>query len=168
VVRVLDPSALDARAKEPRGRASIVVPTAWLREGARLELELPKRLRCDLCDGGGCDACASSGAYRLEIDAAKAMVSLTLPRVTDDHLALRITNPVATTEGAPKLLVVHVAAGEAPSPGVRYVGPNHDVEPAARGPAGVFQLPQLPNWAKTALLVVLAAALALVARCAFG
>jgi hypothetical protein len=63
-VRLLDPSALDKKTS-PRGRLSIVVPTEWLREGARLEVELPTRVRCDLCDGGGCDACGRSGAYRV-------------------------------------------------------------------------------------------------------
>ena len=61
--RLLDPDALDAKVKEPRGRVSIVVPSAWLREGARLSLTLPQKLRCDLCDGGGCDPCARSGAF---------------------------------------------------------------------------------------------------------
>src|SRR4051812_35228880 len=123
-MRLLDPAALDEK-REPRGRASIVVPTEWLREGARLEVDLPSRLKCDLCDGGGCDACNRSGAYKLADD--RAPLALTLPRVTDDHLALRVTNPLA--DATPALLVIRVAAGDSPSKGVRYLGPNHDVDP---------------------------------------
>src|SRR4051794_25652427 len=88
--RLLDPDALDAKVKEPRGRVAIVVPTKWLREGARLSVALPQKLRCDLCDGGGCDACARSGAYRLP--EAPPPLAATLPRVTDDVLALRVQN----------------------------------------------------------------------------
>ncbi len=159
-LRLLDPDALDQRGT-PRGRLSIVVPTQWLREGARLELVLPPRVRCDLCDGGGCDACARSGAYRLPEE--RAPLSLTLPRVTDDHLALRVQNPLADVE--PTLLVVRVAAGNDASAGVRWTGPNHDVEPA-RG--GTPELPEVPPWARTALVIVLAAALAVIARWIFG
>ena len=161
LLRILDPDALDERTSEPRGRASIVVPTAWLREGARLQLELPSKLRCDVCDGGGCDACARSGGYRLPDERGK--VALTLPRVTDDVLALRVTNPLGDV--SPTLLVVRVAAGLEPSAGVTYVGPNHDFEPS---PGRIPKMPQLPSWVNTALLVALTAALALLARCVFG
>ncbi|GAC1354170.1 MAG: hypothetical protein NVSMB47_07370 [Polyangiales bacterium] len=156
-LRLLDPDALD-RKREPRGRASIVVPTAWLRDGARLEVDLPPRLRCDLCDGGGCDACARSGGYRLP--ESRTPLALTLPRVTDDELALRVTNPLA--DATPAMLVVRVAAGVVPSTGVRWVGPNHDVAPHRAGPP----LPQVPAWARTLVLVVLVAIVAAVARVA--
>jgi len=158
-VRLLDPAALDAK-RSPRGRVSIVVPTAWLREGARLEVDLPAKLRCDHCDGGGCDACERSGAYRLPDD--RSPISLTLPRVTDDHLAVRVTNPFGDRE--PTLLIVRVAAATEPSPGVRYVGPHHDVEPV--GAPGIPRLPKIPSWLFWALLVAVAAVLGVVAaRC---
>jgi hypothetical protein len=155
-LRLLDPDALDERTT-PRGRLSIVVPTAWLREGARLSVELPSRVRCDLCDGGGCDACARSGGYKLPDD--RGSLALTLPRITDDHLALRVTNPLADVQ--PTMLVVRVAGAHEASAGVAWVGPNHDVEPDRRG---VPQLPTIPRWARTAALVVAAAVLALLAR----
>ena len=159
--RLLDPDALDAKVKEPRGRVSIVVPTAWLREGARLSVALPQKLRCDICDGGGCDPCARSGGYRLPDQ--RPPLSITLPRVTDDLLALRVQNPIAGE--LPALLVVRVAAGVEPSVGISYVGPNHDVEPG-RGP--LPQLPRVPRWVVTALLVALAAGLAVLARTFVG
>jgi hypothetical protein len=157
--RLLDPAALDAK-RSPRGRASIVVPTAWLREGARLEVDLPAKLRCDHCDGGGCDACDRSGAYRLPDD--RRPIAITLPRVTDNELAIRVTNPFGDRE--PALLIVRVAAGSEASSGVRYVGPHHDVEPNV--PPGMPSLPKLPSWVFWAALVVVAAALGVLStRC---
>jgi len=157
--RLLDPAALDAK-RSPRGRASIVVPTAWLREGARLEIDLAAKLRCDHCDGGGCDACERSGAYRLPED--RAPIAVTLPRVTDDVLAIRVTNPFGDRE--PTLLVVRVAAGLEASAGVRYVGPNHDVEPGIA--PGIPALPKVPSWLFWALLVATAAVLGIMSsRC---
>lgn len=159
--RLLDPDALDAKVGEPRGRVSIVVPTKWLREGARLAVALPQKLRCDICDGGGCDACARSGAYRLPDE--RPPLAITLPRVTDDVLALRVQNPIAGE--TPTLLVVRIAAGIDPSAGTTYVGPNHDVDPRL---APLPLRPRYPRWVGTALLVALAAVLAVVARCVVG
>lgn len=161
-VRLLDPEALD-RKRTPRGRASIVVPQRWLRDGARLEIDLPARLRCDVCDGGGCDACGRSGGYKLPEE--RRPIAVTLPRVTDDFLAVRVTNPLGDLE--PTLLVVRIAAGEQPSDGVRWIGENHDVEPTA-GYAGAPALPKLPAWASWVAIVVVAALLGLIARCAVG
>jgi hypothetical protein len=154
-VRLLDPAALDQK-RSPRGRVSIVVPTEWLREGARLEVKVPARVRCDLCDGGGCDACDRSGAYRVE----ETNVAVTLPRVTDDVLAIRVTNAFADKE--PALLVVRVAAGNEASTGVQYVGPNHDVEPPMH-PA-MPQLPKVPVWLPYVFLAIFAAILGLATR----
>lgn len=150
--RLLDPEALDAK-RSPRARVSIIVLAAWLREGARLELTLPSKLRCDLCDGGGCDLCGRSGAYRAPEEGKK--VALTLPRVTDDYLALRVTNPFGDQE--PALLVVRLAAGPEASASVTWVGPNHDVEPVA--PPGAPQLPKVPPWLPYVFLAIFAAIL---------
>jgi hypothetical protein len=159
VTRLLDPEALD-RKRDPRARASIVVPQKWMREGARLEVELPARVRCDLCDGGGCDACNRSGAYALPED--RKPIAVTLPRTSDDVFALRVTNPFADAE--PRMLVVHVAAGEEASKGVRFVAPNHDVDPRP----GVPPMPKIPPWLGTVLLVLLTAIVAAVARLSCG
>jgi hypothetical protein len=150
--RLLDPAALD-RKTSPRARVSVVVRTEWLREGARLEVTLPVRLRCDLCDGGGCDACARSGGYRAPEEGKK--VELTLPRVTDDYLALRVTNPFGEQE--PTLLVVRLAAGPEASAGVTWVGPNHEVEPLA--PTSAPPLPKVPPWLPFVFLAMFAAVL---------
>lgn len=150
--RLLDPAALDKKTS-PAARVSIVVPSEWLREGARLELVLPNKLRCDRCDGGGCDACARSGGYRAPEENKK--IALTLPRVTDDYLALRVTNPFGDQE--PALLVVRLAAGPEASPGVTWVGPNHDVEPVV--PEATPQLPHVPAWLPFVFLAIFAAIL---------
>lgn len=131
------------------------MPTAWLREGARLDVAVPAKLRCDLCDGGGCDACERSGAYRVE----ETTVAVTLPRVTDDVLALRVTNPFADRE--PTMLVVRIAAGNEASTGVTYVGPNHDVEPRI---GNLPPLPKVPFWLPYVFLAVFAAILGLATR----
>jgi hypothetical protein len=161
--RILDPDALDKRDGEPRGRVSILVPQAWLREGARLALELPTRLGCDLCHGGGCDGCGRSGAYRLPD--GRAPVAITLPRVTDDVLALRVTNPVPGS--APAILLVRVAAAPEPSKGVAYLGPNHDQPPTERADGGPAT-PPIPSWLRYVFLVVIAASMAIMARRCFG
>lgn len=150
--RLLDPAALDVKAS-PRARVSIIVLKEWLREGARLEVELPSKLRCDLCDGGGCDLCERSGAYRAPEEGKK--VSLTLPRVTDDYLALRVTNPFGDRE--PALLVVRLAAGPDASAGVTWIGPNHDVDPVV--PPDLPQLPKVPPWLPFVFLAIFAAIL---------
>ncbi len=153
MLKLLDPTALDAKVSAPRGRVSIVVPQKWLREGARLSVEVPAKIRCDLCDGGGCDACARSGAYRVEASA----IEITLPRVSDDALALRVTNPFADRE--PALLLVRVAAGVEPSAGVRWVAENHDQEQshAIERPNGPVK--SVPQWLGWVALVCVAAAL---------
>ena len=147
--RLLDPAALDQK-RSPRGRLSIVVPTKWLRDGARLEVDVPAKVRCDLCDGGGCDACGRSGAYRSP--EARAPLSVTLPRVSDDVFALRLTNPFGEEE--PALLVVRVAGGTEPSAGVRWVAENHDVEPKI---PSIAAMPSVPRWLPWVLLALIAA-----------
>lgn len=161
ILRLLDPDALDVR-KGPRAKVSIVVPQNWLRQGARLELDLPSRLRCDICDGGGCDPCARSGAY-VRPEGASDKITITLPKVIDDAIAVRVTNPFG--ESQPTLLVVRVAAADLVSPTVRWVGPNHDQPLRVAGVAvpGTAQLPAIPIWVRqiAAAGLVIAAAAAL-------
>jgi hypothetical protein len=166
-LRLVDPEALD-RKRTPRGRVSIIVPQRWLREGARLEVDLPARLKCDACDGGGCDACERSGAFKLPED--RRPVAVTLPRVTDDFLAVRVQHPFGDRE--PSLLVVRVAAGDEPSPGVRWLGENHDVEPVVPADptrSGAPGLPQVPPWVQWVVTLAVAALAGMLAgRCGHG
>ena len=159
ILRLLDPSALDQK-KGPRGAVSIVVPRNWLREGARLEIELPGKLRCDICGGGGCDPCARSGAYARPDDVS-ATIAITLPKVLDDVVSIRISNPFA--DRPPSLLVVRVAAASTPSPAVKWIGPNHD-QPIDIGGVrvpGTERLPAAPKWVQTIIFALLIVGFAL-------
>jgi len=40
----------------------IRVAAEWLEEGALIEFELPRNMKCAGCEGGGCDKCERSGA----------------------------------------------------------------------------------------------------------
>lgn len=74
---------LDDDGGGPRGpdlMHRIEVPEAWFHEGAGIEIELPRRLACARCEGGGCDACGRAGALSLRgADDAPELVQLTLP-----------------------------------------------------------------------------------------
>jgi len=79
----------------PRGPDAvhrIRVPRALLRQGAAIELELPRHLVCALCEGGGCDTCDRSGAVTLrERGAPPDVVSVTLPQaVSGDGFVIRL------------------------------------------------------------------------------
>ena len=159
ILRLLDPSALDMR-KGPRAKVSIVVPQRWMREGARLEIDLPNKLRCDICDGGGCDPCGRSGAYARPDDASPT-IAITLPKILDDVVSVRITNPFG--DKPPAMLVVRVAAAAEASPMVRWVGPNHD-QPIDIGGVrvpGTERLPAAPKWVQTVILALLVIGFAL-------
>lgn len=54
----------------------VCVPSSWLAEGATIRLELPLRLPCAACGGGGCDACKRSGALLLRAGAEPLEVRL--------------------------------------------------------------------------------------------
>jgi hypothetical protein len=67
----------------PRGPDAthrIRVPRGWLKEGAVIELDLPRHLVCAACDGGGCDVCERSGGVTLRERGEPAdLVQVTLP-----------------------------------------------------------------------------------------
>jgi hypothetical protein len=81
----------------------IEVPEAWFEEGAHLEIELPQRLVCARCEGGGCDACGRAGA-------------ITLYAQDEDPLVVRVGLPKAPPGGA---VVLRIPEGGAP-----YRSPN--------------------------------------------
>jgi len=80
----------------PRGpdvEWKVHVPNSWLSEGATIRLELPARLPCAACGGGGCDACGRSGALTLEPKA--------------EPLEVRLGS---TAEGAQRIRLPHLGA----------------------------------------------------------
>lgn len=101
--RVLDPGALDAD-EGPRGRLSIELPVAWLEGGVEVDVEVPLRLTCARCDGGGCDGCGKSGALRLA-DLPSRTVRVALPRGAGEGVALRLARPLGDEAGLDQLLL---------------------------------------------------------------
>lgn len=53
------------RPRGPDVQMRVNVPGQWIREGAKVEVELPRNLPCAVCEGGGCDACDRAGAVSL-------------------------------------------------------------------------------------------------------
>jgi hypothetical protein len=68
----------------PRGpdvQHRIRVRAEWVDEGAAVEFELPRNLKCAACEGGGCDRCERSGA--ISVRGRKELgevVQVTLPK----------------------------------------------------------------------------------------
>jgi hypothetical protein len=94
LARVTNPD--QDRPRGPDVELAISVPEGWLREGATLEIELPRNLACAACRGGGCDACERSGAVsvRGRKDPIE-LVEVTLPRPRADAGAPPETRPFA-------------------------------------------------------------------------
>jgi hypothetical protein len=157
--RVLDPSALDACAGA-RARLRVDVPASWLAEGAVLRITAPPRLACARCDGGGCDACARSGALRPPAEAAARTVLASLSRVVtiDDAprlpraVVLRIPRPFGPEHDIHQLLI-EVCVAEVSSSYVVRLGPAPgDVDDAA--PAPLVRTPSPIPWPVWAVAVV--------------
>lgn len=98
------------------------VPPAWLTEGATIRLELPPRLPCAVCSGGGCDACGRSGA--LALGAAAEPLEVRLGSTGDSAQRIRLPHLGAPSgrEGVPAghLYLVVTSDGQ-PSPRVTRV-----------------------------------------------
>lgn len=81
VVAVL--ARVTADLNQPRGADvlfGVDVPEAWLREGVRLEIDLPRLLSCQRCEGGGCDLCERKGAFsRHQTDCGEEPLRVQLP-----------------------------------------------------------------------------------------
>jgi hypothetical protein len=116
LARVVDPAALDS-APGARGRVRVVVPDAWAREQAEIEIVAPARVPCARCDGGGCDGCARSGALRTPGDAAARTLRVRLPERVGEGVALRLHHPFGEDAGIEQL-VLTLVAGDEPSQGV--------------------------------------------------
>lgn len=149
--RVTDPSALD---DERAGLAQIetFAPRSW--SGRRARLQLPKSLVCRGCQGGGCDACGRSGAFRLDPDPAARELELDVPTFVKPVVAVRVPRPLGDDAPVKQLLVLIEERAE-PDPRLRLIDAAIVVEPA---PAPGFGNPWL--WAYVAGAVAVVAALA--------
>jgi hypothetical protein len=151
LARILDPASLDA-APGRRGRMRVSVPSAWLEEGAELELVAPRVLPCARCDGGGCDECRRSGALELSRDAALRTVRVRLPEDAPPGLALRLLDPFGPGGGVEQL-IVEIREDAAPSAGCTRVDPPRRSH--ARRSAGAGGDP----WARAAMMALVIAGL---------
>jgi hypothetical protein len=76
----------------------IEVPDAWFEEGAHIEVQLPQRVVCARCEGGGCDACGRAGA-------------ITLFSSGEEPLCVRVGLPKGSVDGT---VVLRIPEGGAP------------------------------------------------------
>lgn len=113
----------------------IRVPAEWLDEGAMIELELPRNMKCAGCQGGGCDACERSGAIsvrgRQELG---ELVRVTLPKKSQSvestssgrSLVIRIPERggMAADPELPRgLLLLTVVPADEADPGIERLEP---------------------------------------------
>lgn len=101
LARVLRPQG------EPRGadvRWRVDVARGTLVEGAELELEVPRRLTCARCDGGGCDTCDRRGAISLRgAEQPPEKLNIVLSHAASGSVRLRIPEQGAKgAEGVPR------------------------------------------------------------------
>jgi hypothetical protein len=141
---------LDLEPRSDRGpdvEHHLRVPAAWLRRGAAIEFDLPRRLSCAACKGGGCDICSRSGAFALhEKGQLQPPVVVYLTAAEPDARAVRLPETGATSEaGVRGHLILHIAPGDL-SPGVRRID----------APAGLPLTRQL--WLVFLVVLVIAAA----------
>lgn len=120
LARVTDPEALDGL-RGPDGALSVTVPEAWLDEGARIRLRVPRLVTCAACEGGGCEQCGLSGALTTrERGEAEKQADLTLPKKTPPpgaRLRLPLLGGEAEEEQVPRgHLLVYVKPGRAADP----------------------------------------------------
>lgn len=126
----------------PRGPDALLrvrVPPQWVAEAAVIEIELPRNLLCGACDGGGCDACARSGAITLRgRKEPPELLEVTLPSGAPESgqgrgLVLRIPErggfaPAGSGVGR-GVLLLRVEVGETPGAGVRRLTPEELADP---------------------------------------
>ncbi len=117
----------------------IEVPEAWFEEGVHLEIELPQRLACARCEGGGCDACGRSGAITLYAQGeVPLVVHVGLPRAAPGGVVL-----LRIPEGGAPYRLAGVPPAAAPS---EHRGPEAAVPEAAVARAPSAEAPRLASF----------------------
>ncbi len=116
LAKVLDDETL-AGARGPDGIHEIVVPGDWLDERLRVDVTLPRLLRCAACQGGGCDRCERQGAVTSrERGAPVEVVNVQLPPTP---ATVRVPRHGGLLSGQPRgHLLLQVRTGEQPSDGL--------------------------------------------------
>ena len=157
LARVADPAALD-RSTGARARLRIEVPHDWAKAGCKLQVQSPRLLTCDRCDGGGCDSCRRSGGLRAPSLKQARVIHMSLPSGLTQAACIRLSQPfeMSPDETVIEVLLVEVRLSQAPSKNVQRL-----VEPLAwRPPAGKLRIH--PAALATLVLGLLAIALAAV------
>ncbi len=147
LARIVDPEELD-RASGHAAKLSIDVLDEWLEAGDTIAIVVPHRLGCARCDGGGCDACGRSGAYRVELDEADRTLQITLPPSAPKRSIVRVMRPFGAHSDI-ELLFVEIRASAEASESVRRL-------PRAQPPARGFVNAAIAVALLLALLVLLA------------
>lgn len=112
----------------------------WLEEGALIELELPRNMKCAACEGGGCDACERSGAIsvrgRKELS---EVLQVTLPKRDESSLE-------STASGRTIVIRIPERGGLPDSPELRRGLLLLSVVPADVADAGIRRIerPEIP------------------------
>lgn len=134
----------------------ITVPAAWLFRGGTLGCQLPRKLACARCEGGGCDTCGRSGVVAIQPkeqpDLERVEVNLTGGR--DSARAIRVPERgglAAEPDGCRGSLILELRVGE-PSQGVEFT--TH----SGSSSGGVYR------WAMVGLVAVLVVLLYVVVR----
>lgn len=134
----------------PRGPdvlCEIAVPAEWFAQGRRLQIDLPGRLTCASCDGGGCDTCGRSGA--LEVPKPETPLELTLPISAGEVGRFRVRIPGLGADSGDDAvprghLMLSVRAGEPVSRGVSALASeslaSRPVKPTTADPAFVLRI----------------------------
>lgn len=152
LARVFDESELG---RIPGGRASfeIAVLSSWA--GRTCEVDVPRRLACAPCEGGGCDACERRGAYRLEDGDAERRVGVKLPSVLAARTRIRIGQPFGV-DSVVGVLLLDVVIGDEPSASCVVVPePEQPIVRAPEGAAASRLNPSLVAFAALVLILVI-------------
>lgn len=149
LARIVDPEAVGALSG-PSARLGVQVPATW--GGRTIQVTAPARLVCSRCEGGGCEGCNKSGAFKVPGDEAARQFTVTLPATGLDGSTLRLLRPLGAD--TIETLLLEVRLGDRPSDKVTLLS-SSSASPETGG-AGVAPL--------VALLLVVALVIALVVR----
>lgn len=115
---MINPAALESAAGL-RVRLEVEIPTTW--KDAKIFVELPRRLVCARCEGGGCDNCGRRGGVRLDEAHVGTQIVVPLPKELGDKLGdaveIRLPEPFGP-DGPVNQLFMRVRRGMRATAGV--------------------------------------------------
>ena len=144
------------------------LPGDWLDEGATIELELPRRVACAACRGGGCDACGRSGAVVLRgEDEPPERLPIALPRrevrPTARAIVLRIPERGGMLPERERtcrgLLLLRITRGDRAPGNVTRISESRRFERATTASGALGPVSRAP-WVVLAIALLVAAVMA--------